>query len=164
MAETYSQIQYFPLNLEGYGPENPCGMEKLCLKNLWPWEENRVWEVSEWIEESYHNCLFPDINYYRCHLYSLYLINKCVMMNPLKLIFIYSLEFLITNCRVSLFAQYLKTSRYLFSLGKWWFQWIVFCFMSYGPMFFQYNYSSLKFSLTLTLWQLCFYLCLLLHP
>lgn len=22
MAETYSQIQYFPLNLAGYGPEN----------------------------------------------------------------------------------------------------------------------------------------------
>lgn len=56
------------------------------------------------------------------------------MMNPLKLIFIYSLEFLITNCRVSLFAQYLKTS-HLFSFYKRWFQWIVFCFMSYGPMF-----------------------------
>ena len=142
-------------------------MEKLCLRNLWPWEENRVWEVSEWIEESYHNCLFPNINYYRCHLYSLYLINKFVMMNPLKLIFIYSLEFLITNCRVSLFAQYLKTS-HLFSFYKRWFQWIVFCFMSYGPMFvcvcvcLRYNHSSLKFSLTLTLWQLYFY-CVFSH-
>lgn len=138
-------------------------MEKLCLRNLWPWKENRVWEVSGWIEESYHNCLFPNINYYKCHLYSLYLTNKFVMMNPLKLIFIYSSEFLITNCRVSLFAQYLKTSCHLFSFCKWWFQCIVICFTSYGPMFFfvcvclRYNHSSLKFSLTLILWQLYFY-------
>lgn len=42
------------------------------------------------------------------------MLNKFVMMSPLKLIFIYLLEFLITNSVHSPSAQYLKTS-HLFS-------------------------------------------------
>ena len=114
-GRTYSEIQYFLHNLEGYIPENLHGKEKLCLRDLWPWEETRVWEVSAWIEGSYHNCfIFPNIKYYRCHWHSLYLINKFVT-SPLKMIFIYPLECLITNSIVSLFVQYLKTSCHLFS-------------------------------------------------
>lgn len=69
-GRTYSEIQYFLPNLVGYIPENP---HAICLRDLWPWEENRVWGVNEWTEGSYHNCfLFPNIKYYRCHWHTLF--------------------------------------------------------------------------------------------